>query len=424
MKQVIALLLILALALTLCACGTSSGKELLDAAKGDQANALKSYYGSWKYEDEDRYIFLYPDNTWDYRDEDMFILMEGEFSPEDGKVMLIQEDNTLAFALELDSSDCLIDDEGNVLARYDLSDEGEEEGDMRPFLGMWKYDELPLTIGINADGTWALYDLEGGAESRGTCYMEGRDLVLANRDGGWMGSLSLGSDDRLYDNDGDALSPYVEPDTSHEEVKEDRTPWFVDNDLLVNYSYGEPAKNVVGGAAVRGSDTHSYTRIPATWYVEQTSYQSTGDGNCIVTLTATALTDGSTMPNFVNREGYTVTWTWSLCDYYSGLILTEAEDDTFYSYNYEANGEPIHVEFRYSHDITKYKDLSYLLELTLTVRMPEDYDGLVLVCYDAPESYEVKLARDLIYEGRITLPVDQLPGWREMGSGLICRINN
>ena len=64
------------------------------------------------------------------------------------------------------------------------------------------------------------------------------------------------------------------------------------------------------------------------------------------------------------------------------------------------------------------------LELTLTVRMPENYDGLVLVCYDAPESEEVRQQRDLIYEGQIVLPVNELPGWREMGSGLICRINN
>ena len=130
------------------------------------------------------------------------------------------------------------------------------------------------------------------------------------------------------------------------------------------------------------------------------------------------------MPAFTNKEGYTVTWSWSLCDFYSGVILTEAEDDTFYTYNYDVNGEPVHIEFCYSHDITKYKDLSYELELTLTVRMPENYDGLVLVCYDAPESEEVRQQRDLIYEGQIVLPVNELPGWREMGSGLICRINN
>ena len=76
------------------------------------------------------------------------------------------------------------------------------------------------------------------------------------------------------------------------------------------------------------------------------------------------------------------------------------------------------------HEVIKYKDLSYELKLTLTVRMPENYDGLVLVCYNTPESYEVKLQRDLVYEGQTVLPVDELPGWREMGSGLICRIND
>jgi hypothetical protein len=235
-------------------------------------------------------------------------------------------------------------------------------------------------------------------------------------------SLSLGSDDRLYDSEGDALSPYAGPElpTGH---KADNTPWFVDNDLLINYKLGDPAKQVVGAVAIRGQDSLSYTRIPATWNVERDSYQSTGDGNCIITLTASALSDGSTMPAFVNKEGYVVTWSWNLCDYYSGVILTEDEEDTFYSYNYESNGENIHVEFSYSCDWTRYDDLSYLFTLTLTVRMPENYDGLVLVCYNAPESEELRQEHDLVYEGRTVLPVDELPGWREMLTGLICRIN-
>ena len=427
--------------------------------------------------------------------------------------------------------------------------------DVTPFYGMWQYDEFESRIGINADGTWSVYDSNLDETSTGVYRWKDGWLVLENADGKALLSLCLGSDERLYDDEGDSLSRYVEnpdetwgeddPDllylnghsyklidldlswmdaraycveqgghlvtiTSPEEQDflsnnfydqklwigafesetgwcwvtgeawyyenwrsgepsggeewcgclwtdmewndirnedpgervsaficeydeledvadegrgEKMASWFEDHDMYVNYRFGDTAKTVVGGASVRGQDSHSYTRIPGDWYVEQNSYQSLGDGNCLITLTANVLTDGSTMPAFVNREGYTVTWSWSLCDYYSGVILTEAEDDTFYAYNYDVNGKPVHIEFCYSHDVVKYKDLSYKLELTLTVRMPEDYDGLVLVCYNTPESDEVKQQRDLIYEGQIVLPVDEFPGWREMGSGLICKIN-
>lgn len=542
MKKILSLLLILALALSLCACGSDSGKTV----------SVKNFHGLWKYEDSDRYIMINEDDTWDYRNADFYVLSEGNYTLKGDTLVLTAEDNSTAFELKQDGSKWLIDDEGKTLARYSGDDTGEKDGDIRPFLGMWKYDDCELLIGINADGTWTMFDINGDAETRGTCYMRGSKLVMEDEDGYKVGSMSLGSDDRLYDSDGDALSPYSEEhteddpellyfnghsykridldmswmdaraycvqqgghlvtitspeeqdflannfygqklwigafesnlgwrwvtdehwgydnwrkgepsggeewcgcfwtdmewndirnedpgervsaficeydgldDTGGEGRSETKTSWFEDHDMYVNYRCGEPAKTVVGGASVRGQDTHSYTRIPADWYVEQTSYQSTGDGNCLITLTASALTDGGTMPAFTYKEGYTVTWSWSLCDFYSGVILTEADDDTFYAYTYDVNGEPVHIEFRYSHDITKYKDLSYELELTLTVRMPENYDGLVLVCYDAPESEEVRQQRDLIYEGQIVLPVNELPGWREMGSGLICRINN
>ena len=412
MKKVISLLLVLIMALSLCACWSDSESTQSEA---DKTALLKFFHGIWKYEDSDRYILINEDNTWDYRNADMYVLLEGNYSLDGDTLILKAEDNSTAFKLKQDGSKWLIDDEGLTLARFEGSDPGDEEADISPFLGMWKYDDCDLLIGINADGTWAMYDIDGVEETRGVCYMRDGELVMENGEGSKVSSMTLGSDDRIYDNLGDPLSPYFEPEASAE--------WFPDNDLYVNYSYGDPSKTVVGGASVRGKDTHSYPRIPVDWYVEQTSYQSTGDGNCLITLVASGLTDGSTMPAFTNREGYDVTWSWSLCDYYSGVILTEAEDDTFYSYTYESNGETIHVEFQYSHEFTKYSDLSYELELTLTVRMPEDYDGLVLACYNAPESYEIKLQRDLIYEGRRVLPVDELPGWRDIGSGLICRIN-
>ena len=424
MKKTISLLLILVLTLCLCACGNETEKSLPETTKAAEKKiSLKAFYGCWKFEDNEQYIFINENKTWELRDKDMNILSEGNYSVKNDSLVLKQEDNSTLFTLKQDGSKWLADDDGRTLARYEWNDPDEADNDISPFLGKWKYDDIDqLVIEISADGTWTMHELDTDAKTVGPCRMEYGQLILENEVGGQVLRMSLGSDDRLYDSEGDALAPYNEYDAPAK-PKEDNTPWFVDHDLLVNYSLGDPAKNVVGAASVRGKDSLSYTRIPSTWFVERKSYQPTGDGNCIITLTASAMTDGSTMPSFVYKEGYVVTWSWNLCDYYSGVILTEGEEDRFYSYTYESNGEPVHVEFSYTHNYTKFDDLSYLLELTLTVRMPENYDGLVLVCYNAPESEEVQQEHDLIYEGQIILPVDELPGWREMLTGLICRIN-
>ncbi|MBQ3704127.1 MAG: C-type lectin domain-containing protein, partial [Oscillospiraceae bacterium] len=389
MKKILSLLLILALALSLCACGSDSGKTV----------SVKNFHGLWKYEDSDRYIMINEDDTWDYRNADFYVLTEGNYTLKGDTLVLTAEDNSTAFELKQDGSKWLIDDEGKTLARYSGDDTGEKDGDIRPFLGMWKYDDCELLIGINADGTWTMFDINADAETRGTCYMRGSKLVMEDEDGYKVGSMSLGSDDRLYDSDGDALSPYSEEhteddpellyfnghsykridldmswmdaraycvqqgghlvtitspeeqdflannfygqklwigafesnlgwrwvtdepwgydnwrkgepsggeewcgcfwtdmewndirnedpgervsaficeydgldDTGGEGRSEKKTPWFEDHDMYVNYRCGEPAKTVVGGASVRGQDTHSYTRIPADWYVEQTS---------------------------------------------------------------------------------------------------------------------------------------------------------
>ncbi len=427
MKKAILFLLVLVLTLNLCACSTKPANSGLPETKTPEKTvSMDGFIGGWKFEDEDQYLFIYKDKTWECRDEEMFLISEGSCSIRDDSLVLKEEDNSIAYTLKKDGSRWLTDNDGRTLVRSEWDEPEDTDGDFTPYIGMWKYDDMDLRLEINEDGTWTMYDYENGDVISGFCYMQEGGLVLDSEGNELQGGMRLGEDGLLYDPMGDPLYPYNESDDpdDHPVGKDDNTPWFVDHDLFVNYEYEDPNYNVVSAVSVRGKDSQSYTRIPAQWYVEQNSYQSTGDGNCIITLTATALTDGSTMPYFVYEEGYTLTFSWNLCDYYSGLILTEDEEDTFYSYNYQSNGENIHVEFSYSCDVTKYKDLSYLFELTLTVRMPEHYDGLVLVCYNAPESNEIKQEHDLIYEGQIVMPVDELPGWKEMQTGIICRINN
>lgn len=430
MKKAIAILLAVILTLSVCACGQGPQEE----AEEKKVSA-KAFYGCWKYEDDGGFIFVNEDKTWEYLGSgDEAVITFGTYSLKEDGIVLKDEDGSVAFKLKQDGSKWLVDSDGRTLERYEWTEpeepaEPEEpDADIASFAGVWKYDDCNLLVSVSPDGAWSMYDIDADAENEGVCYVQGAELVIEAGDGQYLGSFTLGADGRLYDDAGDSLSPYVEPETPPEveepqEEAAEEAHWFEEHEMPVNYSYDDPAISLVGGASVFGKESESYTRIPSLWYVERTSYQSTGDGNCIVTLVATSMTDGATMPTFIYSEGYTVTWSWNICDYYKGVILTEAEEDTFYSYNYESNGENIHVEFSYSYETMKFDDLSYLLQITLTVRMPEDYDGLVLVCYNAPESTEVKNEHDLIYEGQVVLPVEELPGWREMRSGLLCRIS-
>ena len=77
-----------------------------------------------------------------------------------------------------------------------------------PFYGMWKYDEYQNRFEINGDGTWTMYDGVGDETSSGVYRWEEGRLVLEDENGNTAAALNLGTDDRLYDQDGDALSAY------------------------------------------------------------------------------------------------------------------------------------------------------------------------------------------------------------------------
>ncbi|MCR4724569.1 MAG: hypothetical protein K5772_03925 [Clostridia bacterium] len=208
-----------------------------------------------------------------------------------------------------------------------------------------------------------------------------------------------------------------------EEVPDDG-PEYTDWGLYPNYAYGDTPVEVVGGMSVTGSDSGAYVRVPASWSVVQNSYTPTGDGNCIIDFTATCVSDGIYAPALTFQEANTKSFTWNIVDRYYGAILTENEEDTFYSYNYEVFGKDIHVEYKYNWDFERQQNNTCIFTLNFSVRMPEDYDGLLFVGYNTPVSVEIRDERNLIYEGQIILPIDDLPGGGdEIRSGVICQIN-
>ena len=390
-------------------------KEPSEASAEDLEKYVEPYYGMWEYDEYDTRIGINADDTWAAYDAENDRINGGVYYWEDGKLVLEDAAGDKVLSLSLGSDDRLYDSDGDALFRW--SGGSIEDGDevLSPFYGTWKIDEdVNNRIEIYEDGTWSVYvpDMKEMVHG-GYCEWENGQLVLRYDDGEFIDSLSLGSDERLYAQYGSVLTRY---DASN-------IPWFEDHGMNANYRYGDPAKTVASGFSLEGKETGTYARIPADWYVERSSRQSTGDGNCVITLAATLTTDGNTMPAYTTKENYWFNYSWAICDYYTGFYLPNASKDTLYSYSYEATGETVHVEFSFTEEYAKAEDKSWNCVVTLTVRMPEDYDGLVLSCYDAPKSREINDQRYKCFKGGDVFLLDEFPDWQDFASGLICKIN-
>ena len=374
---------------------------------------LTLFYGMWKYDEYQNRYEINGDGTWTMYDGVGDETSSGVYRWEEGRLVLEDEDGNTAAALNLGTDDRLYDQDGDALSPYGEGSTEERSEDLSPFYGTWKYDEYENRYEIKEDGTWSIYVEEMGMVHAGSYDWEDGRLALTFDDGSFLTYLSLDTDDRLYDDDGNSLSRY---DASF-------TRWFEDHGMLVNYQYGDPVKTVTSGFSLRGEETDAYTRIPAYWYVERSYRESTGDGNCVVTLVAGLTTVGNTMPAFTSKEKYWWDVSWAICDYYTGFYLPKSVPDTLYSYSYEANGETVHVEFSFTTEYTLADDKSYTYMIILTVRMPEDYDGLVLSCHDTSKSYEIFKQRRERFNRSDVFPLDEFPDWQDFASGLICKIN-
>ena len=127
---------------------------------------------------------------------------------------------------------------------------------------------------------------------------------------------------------------------------------------------------------------------------------------------------------------HTVGCTSELFDYYTGEWLpmtsvtgdSSAEENT-YSYTLNINGEDVRLDYMKSiYWEDNVGDCSSIVHITITVRMPADYDGLVFCASPGPYTYEELTAH--LHEGEgyvIGMTLEERTGIDE-DNALFCRI--
>ena len=160
--------------------------------------------GYWKYDAYRDYLYLAsdgifryfnPDGSWD----------EGTFSLE-GNLLTFENENYTFDDITAVSATRLVDDEGDVLRRFDPDkDRGFTLDDLS---GYWKYDDRDACLALYHTERWETYDIRGSLLDQGACKASGGVISLLNEAGENVLSLRAHSLDQLTDGNGDALSPF------------------------------------------------------------------------------------------------------------------------------------------------------------------------------------------------------------------------
>ena len=88
-----------------------------------------------------------------------------------------------------------------------------------------------------------------------------------------------------------------------------------------------------------------------------------------------------------------------------------------------SDGETVYVECSYTTDKSRTEDYSFTIVATATVRMPEDYDGLVIACTDTARTLDNYDQWKNVINYDTVCPLDEFTDWQDFASGLICKIN-
>lgn len=183
--------------------------------------------------------------------------------------------------------------------------------------------------------------------------------------------------------------------------------YFEKNNLNCNFEMGSAATYLKNGSSYYKEDGSSFSLAPVDWEIGITRDQNTGDGFRELEFTAICYFPEMYNPNLSGASKYGCSF--SMCDYYTGFELPSSVNfgnakrgENFYHYEFEANHEPVQVDYSYSteweNDIGEY---SHTLTVKFWVRIPVNYDGLVFCALPRAESYEETVRRGIEAEGII-----------------------
>lgn len=296
-----------------------------------------------------------------------------------------------------------------------------------PFFDTW-YEGGDLTgncLELKSDGTWAFRD--GAEEKAFSGLIEEEDegiLDLCDDAGGLMLRVYM---------EGEALQTVLSAPalglntgtflpTSRSEVP--FTPYFEEHGIDTNYTIGDGEAELPLGFSYFITDTGNYTRVPATWRVDLLNYSTSGNGYERYELEAVLHTASDNAPNFIRSTSFSAACNWSLVDYYTGCQLVEpnASNQGKNCYSYRSDKQDVEIEYSYTTQWERLEDKSYTFTLTLYIRKPVGYDGLIFCASDAPSGFDTKVARADIYERATLIPVLDLPDPQLIYSGIRCPI--
>ena len=284
------------------------------------------------------------------------------------------------------------------------------------FYGCWEFTDVYEWLYIYGDGTYEWYE-EDGSSYIGNYYMEDGELCLEDSDL----RFTLDGEGGMESNDGDALYLSELPDFTP-------TAYFEEGGYSFDLEMDAgrlPLENAVRYSYEDGS---SYTTAYGEWALNSISDQIVNDQYRDVIFEAVCYFPISSDPGLSGR--HTVGCMSELFDYYTGEWLpmtsvsgdSTAEENT-YSYTLNINGEEVRLDYMKSlsweHNVG---DCSSILHMTITVRMPVDYDGLVFCASPSPYTYEELTAHQHEGEGYVTgMTLEECTGIDE-DNALFCRI--
>lgn len=313
------------------------------------------------------------------------------------------------------------DGRGDVISEEQGSDPGdtldEPEVNFEDFFGCWEYWDYDIWLYVYGNGTYEMYN-ENGDCTAGSYTPEGTEIVLDSGE-----RFALDGEGGLIDEDGDTLFPTELPDFTP-------VAYFEEGGYSFDLEMDEGRFPLENAVRYYYEDGSYYTTAYGEWAVRTLSDDIVNDQYREIAFQASCYFPYSSDPELTGSFKYGCTS--DLFDYYTGEWLPmsiisgktgETSEENIYSYTLNINGEDVRLD--YTKTLSAERDVgdcSRIIHLTITVRMPVDYDGLVFCASPSPYTFEEMTANTHEGEGYVTgVTLEERTGIDE-DNALFCRI--